>query len=87
MPLSIPPIWDPHIMADEVRRVAKKGCHAVPSPRTRTSSAGPHLRDHWDPFFQACEEEGTVICLHIVRAPPNRDAPGAPLDVMIRSRR
>ena len=29
IPLSIPPIWDPQLMADEVRRVAKKGCHAV----------------------------------------------------------
>ena len=24
-----PPIWDPEPMADEMRRVAKKGCHAV----------------------------------------------------------
>jgi len=29
IPLSIPPIWDPQLMADEVHRVAKKGCHAV----------------------------------------------------------
>src|SRR5574341_1496201 len=29
IPLSIPPIWDPQLMADEVRRVAAKGCHAV----------------------------------------------------------
>ena len=26
----------------------------------------PHIfGDHWDPFFQACEDEGTIICLHI----------------------
>ena len=29
IPLALPPIWDPQLMADEVRRVAKKGCHAV----------------------------------------------------------
>ena len=29
IPLSLPPIWDPAAMADEVRRVAAKGCHAV----------------------------------------------------------
>ncbi len=29
IPLAIPPIWDPELMAAEVRRVAAKGCHAV----------------------------------------------------------
>ena len=29
IPLSIPIIWDPELMAAEVRRVAKMGCHAV----------------------------------------------------------
>ena len=29
IPLALPPIWDPEPMADEVRRVAAKGCHAV----------------------------------------------------------
>ena len=29
IPLAIPPIWDPEEMGREVRRVAKKGCHAI----------------------------------------------------------
>ncbi|MEZ5502265.1 MAG: hypothetical protein R3E50_06260 [Halioglobus sp.] len=29
IPLSMPAIWDPKLMADEVRRVARKGCRAV----------------------------------------------------------
>jgi hypothetical protein len=29
IPLALPPIWDPKLMGDEVRRVAKKGCHAI----------------------------------------------------------
>ena len=32
IPLAIPPIWDPQAIADEVRRVAKKGCHAITFP-------------------------------------------------------
>ena len=28
-PLAVLPIWDPDLMADEVHRVAAKGCHAV----------------------------------------------------------
>ena len=29
IPLSIPPLWDPELMAAEVHRMADKGCHAV----------------------------------------------------------
>ena len=78
MPLSIPPIWDPQLMADEVRRVAKKGCHAVTFSENPYKLGWPHIfGDHWDPFFQACEDEGTVICLHIGSSShPDRDRAG-----------
>ena len=29
IPLCLPPMWDPELMAEEVRRVAEKGCHAI----------------------------------------------------------
>ena len=85
MPLSIPPIWDPQLMADEVRRVAKKGCHAVSFSEDPAKLGWPHVfGDHWDPFFRACEEEGTVICLHIGSSSTVLSiAEGAPIDVMI----
>ena len=85
MPLSIPPIWDPQLMADEVRRVAKKGCHAVTFSENPYKLGWPHIfGGHWDPFFAACEEEGTVICLHIGSSSTQVEiAPGAPIDVMI----
>jgi predicted TIM-barrel fold metal-dependent hydrolase len=85
MPLSIPPIWDPQLMADEVRRVAKKGCHAVTFSENPYKLGWPHIfGDHWDPFFAACEDEGTVICLHIGSSSTQIEiAPGAPIDVMI----
>ena len=36
------------------------------SPRTPPSSGYPSFHsDHWDPFLRACEETGTVVCLHI----------------------
>ncbi len=55
------------------------------SRRTRSSSGWPHIfGDHWDPFFAACEDEGTVICLHIGSSSTQIEiAPGAPIDVMI----
>src|SRR4051794_1159700 len=85
IPLSIPPIWDPQLMADEVRRVAKKGCRAVTFSENPAKLGWPHIfGDHWDPFFAACEDEGTIICLHIGSSSTTLALePGAPIDVMI----
>ena len=66
VPLCIIPLWDPHLAAAEVRRNATRGCRAV-----AFSEIPPHLglpsvhSGHWDPFFAACAETGTVVCMHI----------------------
>jgi hypothetical protein len=66
IPLALPPIWDPHLMADEVRRVARKGCHAVTFSENPEKLGYPSLHnEHWDPFWRACSDENTVVCLHI----------------------
>ena len=85
IPLTIPPIWDPQLMADEVRRVAKKGAHAVTFSENPAKLGWPHIfGDHWDPFFAACQDEGMVICLHIGSSSTTLALePGAPIDVMI----
>ncbi len=65
IPLAIPPIWDPVLMADEVRRVARKGCHAVSFSENPEKLGLPSLqRSHWNPFWSACADEGTIVCLH-----------------------
>jgi hypothetical protein len=65
VPLAIPPIWDPELMADEVRRMARKGCHAVSFSENPEKLGLPSLhREHWDPFWSACADEGTIVCLH-----------------------
>ena len=59
IPLSIPPIWDPQLMADEVHRVAKKGCHAVTFSENPCKLGWPHIfGDHWDPFFAGLRGRG-----------------------------
>jgi predicted TIM-barrel fold metal-dependent hydrolase len=85
IPLSIPPIWDAQLMADEVHRVAKKGCHAVTFSENPARLGWPHIfGGYWDPFFQACQEESMVICLHIGSSSTTLALePGAPMDVMI----
>ncbi|WP_019927435.1 amidohydrolase family protein [Nocardia sp. BMG111209] len=66
IPLGLPPIWDPQLMADEVRRLAKKGCHSVSFSENPTKLNYPSLHDpHWDPFWTACSDENTVVNLHI----------------------
>ncbi|HWW54602.1 MAG TPA: amidohydrolase family protein [Acidimicrobiales bacterium] len=66
IPLALPPLWDPQLMADEVRRVAAKGCHAVTFSENPEKLGYPSFHsDHWEPFWSACADEGTVVCLHI----------------------
>jgi predicted TIM-barrel fold metal-dependent hydrolase len=66
IPLALPPIWDPQLMADEIHRVARKGCHAVTFSENPEKLGYPSLHNpHWDPFWQACSEESTIVCLHI----------------------
>ena len=85
IPLAIPMIWDPHALADEVRRVAKKGCHAITFPENPEPLHPPSLHsDHWDPFWAACAEEGTIVCMHIGSSSKLvMTSVDAPIDVLI----
>ncbi len=85
IPLTLPPLWDPLLMAEEVRRVAKKGCHAISFSENPSKLGYPSFHsDHWDPFFAACSDEGTILCLHIGSSSHLiMTAPDAPIDAMI----
>ncbi len=85
IPLMIPPIWDPELMAAEVRRCAAKGCHAVSFSENPSKLKLPSFHDdHWDPFWQACVDEDTIVCLHIGSSSKLViTAPDAPVDVLI----
>ncbi|HML00249.1 MAG TPA: amidohydrolase family protein [Acidimicrobiales bacterium] len=85
IPLSIPPIWDPELMAAEVRRMAARGGHAVTFSENPSKLGWPSFHSpHWDPFWSACADEGTVVCLHIGSSSTLAiTAPDAPFDVLI----
>jgi predicted TIM-barrel fold metal-dependent hydrolase len=85
IPCGITPYWDPALMAEEVRRIAEKGCHAVTFSENPEKLAHPSLHsDHWDPFWNACQENETVVCLHIGSSSSLLlTATDAPADVMI----
>jgi predicted TIM-barrel fold metal-dependent hydrolase len=66
IPLGLVPVWEPELMASEVRRLAAMGCHAVTFAENPVPLGLPSLhRDHWDPFWAACEDEQSVVCMHI----------------------
>ncbi len=66
IPLGAPILWDPNEMGNEIRRLAKKGCHAISFSENPTKLGFPSLHDHyWDPLWQACSDEGTSVCIHI----------------------
>ena len=66
IPLGLIPYWDPELMAAEVRRLAALGCHAVTWSENPEKLGVPSYHNpHWDPFWAACEETGTVVCIHI----------------------
>jgi predicted TIM-barrel fold metal-dependent hydrolase len=68
IPLTLIPLWDPLLAAAEVRRTAGKGSRAVAFSENPAKLGLPTIQDkgsHWDPFMAACEETGTVICMHI----------------------
>jgi predicted TIM-barrel fold metal-dependent hydrolase len=72
-------------MAAEIRRVSEKGCHAVTFSENPTKLGYPSFHtDHWDPFWRACEETDTVVCLHIGSSSSIAvTSDDAPIDVMI----
>jgi predicted TIM-barrel fold metal-dependent hydrolase len=68
IPLIIVPLWDPHLAAAEVRRNAARGARAITFSELPSNLGLPSIHDkdrHWDPLFQACDESGIVICMHI----------------------
>jgi predicted TIM-barrel fold metal-dependent hydrolase len=66
VPLAITPLWSPDLIADEVRRVAAKGCHAI-SLSEQPSHVGlpSYHTDEWDVVWETCSDIGTIACLHI----------------------
>lgn len=59
-------LLDPQLAADEIRANAARGFPAVSFSENPEKLGLPSLyTDHWDPFFAACEETGTVVNLHV----------------------
>lgn len=66
VPVGIAYLADPHVAAAEVRRNAERGFAAVSLPEQPHRLGYPSIHSGWwDPVLAACEETGTVVCLHV----------------------
>jgi predicted TIM-barrel fold metal-dependent hydrolase len=66
IPLTLIPMWDPHLAAEEVRRCAAKGSHAIAFSENPAALGLPSVHtDAWDPLWTACQETDTVVNMHI----------------------
>ncbi len=63
--LQLPWLADIELAATEVRTNAARGFKAVSFPEFPARLGLPSIfSPDWDPFFAACEETDTVVCLH-----------------------
>ncbi len=85
IPCPLPAIWDPEVLAAEVRRTAAKGAHAVTFSENPSKLGWPSIHsDYWDPFWKACSDEAVVVCMHIGSSSDIViTSPDAPIDCLI----
>jgi predicted TIM-barrel fold metal-dependent hydrolase len=85
IPMALPVIWDPELCAQEVRRVSKKGVHALTFTENPAAMGYPSFHDdYWTPLWKALVDTDTVMNVHIGSSGRLAiTAPDAPMDVMI----
>jgi predicted TIM-barrel fold metal-dependent hydrolase len=66
IPLTLVPLWDAALAADEVWRCATKGSHAIAFTENPHRLGLPSMYSgHWEPLWEACVDTGTVVAIHI----------------------
>ena len=83
--MALPVLWDPELCADEVRRVAAKGCHSLTFTENPSALGYPSFHDaSWDPLWTSLCDEQFVLSIHLGSSGQLAlTAPDAPVDVMI----
>jgi predicted TIM-barrel fold metal-dependent hydrolase len=79
IPITIVPLWDPVLAAQEVRRCSSKGSHAISFIEMPTNLGLPSwYSGHWDPVLVACNETETTVCMHVGSSGFATTVPDAP---------
>jgi predicted TIM-barrel fold metal-dependent hydrolase len=81
---TIIPLWDPVLAAEEVRRNAARGARAVTFSELPAKLGLPSMYSgSWEPFLQACDETGMLVCIHIGSSSSNlTSSDDAPIGVV-----
>jgi predicted TIM-barrel fold metal-dependent hydrolase len=85
IPMALPIIWDADLCAEEVRRVAAKGCHSITFTENPSTLGCPSFHNEfWDPLWRALSDTGTLLSVHLGSSGRlSMTSPDAPMDVMI----
>ncbi|MDZ7675408.1 MAG: amidohydrolase family protein [Acidimicrobiales bacterium] len=66
IPMMLIPLWDPTAAAAEIERTAAKGGKCIAFSENPTKLGLPSIHtDYWDPVFQACQDTGYPINMHV----------------------
>jgi predicted TIM-barrel fold metal-dependent hydrolase len=66
LPLTLVPLWDPALAAQETRRCAARGTTSIAFTEGPAKLGLPSLYSgEWDPLWAACEEAGLTVSMHI----------------------
>jgi predicted TIM-barrel fold metal-dependent hydrolase len=66
VPSAIIPLWDVDLAVEEIWRNAARNCPSVCFSEIPARLGLPSMYSgYWDPFFEACDQTGTVINVHI----------------------
>lgn len=89
IPCGLIPLWDVSLAAAEVRRVAGRGMKAICFSEAPMYLGLPTIhKGYWNPLWEACQETGTVVMIHIgsssnVTVPSGKDAPQSEFQVLV----
>jgi predicted TIM-barrel fold metal-dependent hydrolase len=85
IPMALPVLWDPDRCAEEIRRVAAKGCRSLTFTENPVELGYPSFhQEHWDPMFAAMVDVGMILNIHLGSSGKLAvTAVDAPMDVMI----
>jgi predicted TIM-barrel fold metal-dependent hydrolase len=66
LPMTLIPLWDIGLAADEVRRCAAKGNTSIAFSESPPALDLPSIHSgYWDPLWQACVDTDTVVNCHL----------------------
>jgi len=66
IPMAMLPTWDINRVVEEVKRVVKKGCHAVAFSDNPALKGLPSIHNaYWEPLWKVCADNKVVLNCHI----------------------